>query len=158
MKTPGIIVSLIVIILLVGLAMYYGGRQAKSPASPDVSLGGPIPDEGVVTMEPEVITEILIAGKGKDARVGDKVILHYTGTLSDGTKFDSSLDRGDPFSFTLGAGQVIAGWEIGVLGMKVGEKRKLTIPSELGYGESGAGDVIPPNSTLIFEIELISIN
>ena len=102
--------------------------------------------------------EILEQGSGEEAKNNDKVSVHYTGTLEDGTKFDSSLDRGQPFSFTLGAGQVIKGWDLGVLGMKIGEKRKLTIPSELGYGDRGAGAIIPPNATLIFEVELLEIN
>jgi len=102
--------------------------------------------------------ETLKEGAGAEAKNGDTVTVHYTGTLENGTKFDSSLDRGTPFSFTLGTGKVIRGWDLGVLGMKVGEKRKLTIPSELGYGSQGAGGVIPPNATLIFEVELLRIN
>lgn len=105
-----------------------------------------------------VETEILKQGTGEGAKAGDTVAVHYTGTLENGTKFDSSLDRGEPFSFVLGSGYVIRGWDIGVEGMKVGEKRKLTIPSELGYGSSGAGGLIPPNATLIFEVELLGIS
>ena len=100
--------------------------------------------------------EILKEGTGKEAKNNDKITVHYVGTLENGTQFDSSLDRGDPFVFTLGAGQVIKGWDQGVLGMKIGEKRKLTIPSELGYGIRGKG-LIPPNSTLIFEVELLEV-
>lgn len=102
--------------------------------------------------------ETLKQGTGEGAKNNDLVSVHYTGTLVNGKKFDSSLDRGEPFQFTLGAGQVIKGWDQGVLGMKVGEKRKLTIPSSLGYGERGAGASIPPNADLIFEVEMIKIN
>src|SRR5437660_1391554 len=94
--------------------------------------------------------EDLTEGTGQQAKAGDSVRVHYTGWLTDGTKFDSSLDRGSPFSFKLGAGQVIKGWDEGVAGMKVGGKRKLNIPAALGYGSRGAGAVIPPNAELIF--------
>jgi len=93
----------------------------------------------------------------KRAKKGDKLHMHYTGTLLDGSKFDSSLDRGTPFTFTLGVGQVIKGWDQGLINMCEGEKRKLTIPSSLGYGERGAGEKIPPHATLRFEVELLTI-
>jgi FKBP-type peptidyl-prolyl cis-trans isomerase len=96
-------------------------------------------------------------GTGATARAGQDVAVHYTGWLLDGSKFDSSHDRGQPFRFGLGAGQVIAGWDEGVEGMQVGGLRKLTIPPRLGYGEFGAGGVIPPNATLVFEVELIDL-
>jgi FKBP-type peptidyl-prolyl cis-trans isomerase len=96
-------------------------------------------------------------GTGAVAQTGKTVTVHYTGTLFNGTKFDSSLDRNQPFSFPLGAGQVIPGWELGVAGMKVGGKRKLYIPPNLGYGERGAGGVIPPNAVLVFDIELLNV-
>lgn len=99
----------------------------------------------------------LTIGSGPTAETGQTVTVHYTGWLQDGKKFDSSLDRGQAFSFPLGAGRVIKGWDEGVKGMKVGGKRKLVIPSALGYGPRGAGGVIPPHATLIFEVELLSI-
>ena len=100
----------------------------------------------------------LAGGEGATAEAGNNVSVHYTGWLTDGTKFDSSLDRNQPFAFNLGAGQVIAGWDEGVCGMKVGGKRKLTIPSDLGYGAAGAGGVIPPDATLVFEVELLEVS
>ncbi|MCS6819080.1 MAG: FKBP-type peptidyl-prolyl cis-trans isomerase [Chitinophagales bacterium] len=96
-------------------------------------------------------------GTGEQAVAGKTVNVHYTGTLADGTKFDSSLDRGQPFSFQLGRGMVIKGWDEGIALFKVGGKGKLIIPSELGYGERGAGGVIPPNATLIFDVELLGV-
>jgi FKBP-type peptidyl-prolyl cis-trans isomerase FkpA len=102
------------------------------------------------------IDEITI-GEGAPATAGKRVTVHYTGWLTDGTKFDSSKDRNDPFVFGLGQGQVIRGWDEGVQGMKVGGKRKLTIPPALGYGARGAGGVIPPNATLVFEVELLGV-
>ncbi len=99
----------------------------------------------------------LKVGTGREAHSGETAIVHYTGWLTDGTKFDSSKDRGKPFPFRLGAGRVIKGWEEGVEGMKIGGIRKLTIPPELGYGTRGAGRVIPPNATLVFEVELLDL-
>lgn len=101
--------------------------------------------------------EDLAVGSGKMAEPGMNVSVHYTGWLTDGTKFDSSVDRGTPFVFQLGAGQVIRGWDEGVKGMRIGGKRKLTIPSDLGYGAAGAGGVIPPNATLVFDVELLDV-
>ena len=99
----------------------------------------------------------LLVGEGAVAQAGQFVSVHYTGWLTNGRKFDSSLDRGDPFSFHLGQGQVIAGWDEGVQGMQIGGKRKLTIPPDLGYGRDGAGGVIPPDATLVFEVELLGV-
>ena len=108
-----------------------------------------------------LIKEDLVVGTGADATSGQKVTVHYTGWLTDGVikgrKFDSSKDRGDPFVFPLGQGHVIKGWDEGVQGMKVGGTRLLTIPASLGYGSRGAGGVIPPNATLLFEVELLGV-
>jgi FKBP-type peptidyl-prolyl cis-trans isomerase FkpA len=101
--------------------------------------------------------EDITIGEGDTAQAGHFVTVHYTGWLTDGSKFDSSKDRNDPFQFSLGAGEVIRGWDEGVQGMQVGGVRKLTIPASLGYGARGAGGVIPPNATLMFEVELLAI-
>lgn len=101
--------------------------------------------------------QTLEKGEGETAESGDTVLVHYTGWLSEGTRFDSSRDRGEPFRFLLGAGRVIPGWDEGVTGMKEGETRRLVIPPALGYGERGAGDVIPPDATLVFEVELVEV-
>ncbi len=115
-------------------------------------------DEGkVVTTESGLQYVDVVPGDGQEAKSGDDVVVHYTGTLTDGTKFDSSKDRNDPFSFPLGAGQVIKGWDEGVAGMKVGGTRQLIIPPDLGYGARGAGGVIPPNATLNFDVELLEV-
>ena len=104
-----------------------------------------------------LVYEEISEGEGEAACAGKMVSVHYTGWLTNGTKFDSSKDRNDPFVFPLGAGHVIRGWDEGVQGMKVGGVRKLTIPAQLGYGARGAGGVIPPNATLVFEVELLKI-
>ena len=142
-------------ILLIGAVVFIkpdGGGKTSSP------IIEPTPNMAPPTIMPDItelkIEEIKI-GDGEEASAGDTVVMHYTGTLVDGTKFDSSLDRGQPFSTTIGVGQVIEGWDKGVPGMKVGGKRKLYIPSEMGYGTRGAGGVIPPNADLIFEVELL---
>ena len=115
------------------------------PVSVDASHDGPDIDRKIITQ-----------GKGEPAIRHSEVSVHYTGWLEDGTKFDSSRDRGEPFLFTIGAGQVIPGWDMGVEGMKPGEKRELVIPPELAYGSKGAGNAIPPNAALRFEVELIA--
>jgi FKBP-type peptidyl-prolyl cis-trans isomerase len=105
----------------------------------------------------QLVIEDLKVGDGAEARAGQQVTVHYVGTLTDGKKFDSSRDRGKGFGFKLGAGQVIQGWDQGVAGMKVGGLRKLTIPPHLAYGERGFPGAIPPNSTLVFEVELLAV-
>jgi len=114
--------------------------------------------EGVVTTESGLRYVDIRQGDGRKPKKGETVVVHYTGTLADGTKFDSSRDRDRPFSFQLGEGQVIPGWEEGISTMKVGGRRQLIIPPELGYGQRGAGGVIPPNATLIFDVELLDIS
>jgi FKBP-type peptidyl-prolyl cis-trans isomerase FkpA len=104
-----------------------------------------------------LIIDELSLGEGEEAKTGDTVSVHYTGWLTDGSKFDSSVDRDEPFDFPLGRGYVIRGWDEGVAGMRVGGRRKLTIPPDLGYGARGAGGVIPPNATLVFEVELLAV-
>lgn len=108
-------------------------------------------------MAAKLVIEELVVGTGASPKKGQTVRVHYTGWLTDGTKFDSSRDHGAAFEFPLGKGHVIAGWDEGVASMKVGGKRKLTIPPELGYGAAGAGGVIPPNATLVFEVELLGV-
>ncbi len=113
--------------------------------------------KGTMTMDNGLKYTIENEGNGAVAKKGDTVSVHYTGWLMNGTKFDSSKDRNQPFSFTLGAKMVIKGWDLGVEGMKIGEVRTLEIPSDLAYGKRGAGNVIPPNATLKFEVELLDI-
>ena len=126
-----------------------GARQA--PAT-----GGKVEEKVVTTASGLKYVDVAV-GTGEEAKKGQRVRVHYTGWLKDGTKFDSSVDRGQPFEFPLGAGRVIKGWDEGVAGMKVGGKRKLIIPPQLGYGDRGAGGVIPPGAELTFEVELLGI-
>ena len=147
-----LVITLVLGVLVISFFVF--NRQSPNPNS-----SGTITKEEEIKMEDvkELIIEDLVVGSGDEAIAGKAITVNYAGTLLDGTKFDSSYDRGVPFSFTLGAGEVIAGWDQGFSGMKVGGKRKLTIPSHLGYGERGAGAQIPPNSTLVFEVELLEV-
>ena len=111
-----------------------------------------------ITTDSGLVIEDISVGSGAEAGTGQTVSVHYTGWLIDGTKFDSSKDRDEPFEFQLGARWVIAGWDEGVVGMRIGGRRKLTIPPELGYGARGAGGVIPPQATLVFEVELLGLS
>ena len=139
------IITIIVLIVVAGVIIWImPARDEKTTQSNQINKDG-------------VLIEVLKEGSGAEAQSGDTVSVHYTGTFENGAKFDSSLDRGAPFNFVLGSGQVIKGWDIGVLGMKVEEKRKLTIPPNLAYGSNGIPGAIPPNATLIFEVELLGI-
>ena len=151
MKTSSIIVIVIILILIV-VGIYFLIKPTKQVAQNQQSNSTTFNIQGMKV-------EILKQGTGEGAKAGDNIVVNYTGTLIDGTKFDSSLNPGrEPFPYTLGQNRVIQGWELGLLGMKVGEKRRLTIPPELGYGAQGAAGVIPPNATLIFDIDMLSIN
>ncbi|HEU4801193.1 MAG TPA: FKBP-type peptidyl-prolyl cis-trans isomerase [Gemmatimonadales bacterium] len=128
------------------------------PLNPPIARELAVNDDDLNTTPSGLRYQDLTEGDGAAARAGDSVSVHYTGWLTDGSKFDSSRDRGTPFTFQLGAGRVIAGWDEGVAGMKVGGSRKLVIPAQLGYGARGAPPVIPPNATLVFDVELLSVN
>jgi FKBP-type peptidyl-prolyl cis-trans isomerase len=173
MSKTSIIISVIVIILIV-VGIYFLIQPSKTASQnqnvnqqpqkvieqnqDQQSVGADSTNFDIQGMK----VEILKQGTGDGAKVGDNIAVNYTGTLLDGTKFDSSVDPSfghvAPFPYTLGQNRVIKGWELGLLGMKVGEKRKLTIPPELAYGPQGANGVIPPNATLVFEIDMVSIN
>jgi FKBP-type peptidyl-prolyl cis-trans isomerase len=140
------------IILLVGSLIIFGALPQSSQQTATESEQSIQPTQSTEKLKIEDVT----VGTGQEAKTGDTVVVHYTGTLADGTKFDSSYDRDEPFTTPIGQGRVIQGWDEGIPGMKVGGKRRLTIPPSLGYGEYGQGQ-IPPNATLIFDIELVSI-
>lgn len=158
-------IFLIVFVVVGGIAVFSskGASQNQLLATPPPTVTIEATPEPTVAASPKPKMEdkLIILdqklGTGTEAVSGKRVTVNYTGTLTDGKKFDSSYDRGIPFSFTLGAGEVIAGWDEGVAGMKVGGKRKLTIPSSLGYGAQGIPGVIPGGATLIFEVELLKV-
>ncbi|GFE58098.1 FKBP-type peptidyl-prolyl cis-trans isomerase [Geobacter sp. AOG1] len=129
-------------------------KETKQPA--EAKEAAALPANAVKTSSGLAYVDMVV-GKGAVPMAGKPVKVHYTGWLENGTKFDSSVDRGEPFVFTVGVGQVIPGWDEGVMSMKVGGKRKLIVPPQLGYGAAGAGGVIPPNAVLIFEVELLDV-
>jgi FKBP-type peptidyl-prolyl cis-trans isomerase len=134
--------------------------QPKTEAQPTTAVEGPPPiDPSIqtVTTASGLQYQDIVVGTGAEAQPGSTVSVHYTGWLTDGTKFDSSVDRNKPYEFPLGQGHVIRGWDEGVSGMKVGGQRRLTIPPDLAYGENGSAPVIPPNATLIFDVELLEV-
>ncbi len=168
-KAIAIPVTLLIVAVLIAGLFWLLNTGEQSPATtpaaptsvaptPTAQQQNPNPTGGtMITTASGLQYEDLVVGTGASPTRGDTVIVHYTGWLEDGTKFDSSVDRGQPFSFVIGVGQVIPGWDEGVATMQIGGQRRLTIPAELGYGTQGAGGVIPPNATLIFEVELLGI-
>jgi FKBP-type peptidyl-prolyl cis-trans isomerase len=157
--TTIVIVGMVGLIIVGGL-VWLGTQNDNETNSIDSSTTNTSTNQNQSIQE-EKFTELqkedVVVGEGKEAKNGDTVSVHYTGTLKDGTVFDSSVERGTPFSFTLGAGEVIQGWDQGVAGMKEGGKRTLKIPSDLAYGARGAGELIGPNEDLIFEVELLEV-
>lgn len=152
----GIIIALIVVVIGYFVYQDYSSKNQSYPIG-TLDETPPTPSANAVTTASGLVYEDLQLGDGTTAQSGNTVSVNYTGWLEDGTKFDSSLDRGQPFEFTLGAGQVIPGWDEGVTGMLENGTRLLVIPPELGYGASGSGSTIPPNATLIFEVQLIDV-
>ncbi|SNB45000.1 FKBP-type peptidyl-prolyl cis-trans isomerase [Geobacter sp. DSM 9736] len=147
---------IVVLLLIAGIIIPACAQKEQKPAGDNAKQPAAAAQAAVKT--PSGLSYVdLVTGTGAAPTPGKQVKVHYTGWLEDGTKFDSSLDSGQPFVFTLGVGQVIPGWDEGVQTMKTGGKRKLIVPPQLGYGAAGAGGVIPPNATLIFEVELLEV-
>ena len=141
-----VIIPVTVVIVVVGIFWFASNNKNSQPSATKQNT----------TNELQITTTQ--SGSGPQAKTGDTISVHYTGTLQDGKKFDSSLDRGTPFKFTLGAGQVIKGWDQGLIGMRKGEKRNLIIPASLAYGNASPSPLIPAGSTLVFDVELLEIN
>jgi FKBP-type peptidyl-prolyl cis-trans isomerase len=153
------VLIIISVILIVIAAIYFWPKSSKNNGQQNQPMENQNNEQALNTYDIQGMkVEILKEGVGTEAKKGDNVLVHYTGTLVNGKKFDSSVDRGEPLPFILGQNRVIQGWELGILGMKLGEKRILTIPPELAYGSQAVGDMIPANSTLIFEVEMVGIN
>ncbi len=155
----------ILIVLILGVGVFFLVKNMKNNPEPQTEQmseentnqeNSELKEEGNQEVT-EIMMTVVKEGTGEVSANGDTVLVHYSGYLEDGTKFDSSVDRGTPFEFTIGAGQVISGWEIGVSGMKVGEVRRLILPPAFAYGEMGVPGVIPPNAVLAFEVELLEI-
>lgn len=151
-----IVAAVSIVILFIAFALSFGGFEIFPSTATPTPTQEPVVTSQTSPSNEKVVIEDLVVGEGAEAKAGDTVTVHYTGTLEDGTQFDSSIG-GEPYATQIGAGTVIAGWDQGIPGMKVGGKRKLTIPASLGYGEAGSPPNIPPNSTLIFEVELLSV-
>lgn len=157
MKLPTIIAIVLGSVVVAAAIIYITTPKNSNVPVPTLPpLATPTANQPEASAPSDLVSEDLTVGTGPAVVAGDTVSVHYTGTLTNGQKFDSSLDRGQPFEFSVGAGQVIKGWDQGLVGMQVGGKRKLTIPASLGYGNRSVG-TIPANSTLIFEIELLAI-
>lgn len=155
-----LIVAAVVILFIAGTIYIRGTGKSDTPStesdSSDIITESPMNDDD--TRLSDLLIEDIVVGTGKEAQSGSLVSVNYAGTFEDGTEFDSSYKRGVPFEFTVGQGRVIKGWDMGLVGMKEGGKRKLIIPPHLAYGEDGAPGAIPPNSTLVFEIELLKVD
>lgn len=152
------IIITVTILILLGIGIYLLPKSSEDSKKINISPPPSTKAQKDASSSAKLKIEDIKEGSGSAiVKTGDTVVMHYTGTLENGTKFDSSIDRNQPFETKIGVGQVIKGWDEGVPGMKVGGKRRLTIPPDLGYGMQGAGDKIPPNSTLIFDVELLQI-
>ncbi len=156
-KTLSIIIFVVLAAGIVAAALWYNTKSDEAMRAAEVQAGAAAEQAPQQIMQNLKINDVTV-GTGAEAKNGDSVTVNYVGTLDDGTKFDSSYDRNQPFIFTLGAGKVIKGWDLGVVGMRVGGERELTIPPELGYGANGYPPVIPPNTTLHFTVELLSVS